>query len=456
MEHQGDVLIVDDDEATRISIGRILEPIGYRVRAVATAEEGLVAMAQASFDAVLCDIRLPGMDGVEFQERVRVAYADVPVVMITAYSAVESAVRTLRSGAYDYLVKPFTGEEVRAAVRRAVESRSLRLEVGVLRETVREARGDVWCEESPVMKRLYAEARRVAQSGAAVFIDGESGTGKEILANAIHLGSPRRDRVFLAVNCAAIPESLADSQLFGHVRGAFTGAVSDQRGFLELANGGTLFLDEIPELKSEIQAKLLRVLEERRIRRLGSERTIEIDVRILAAAQKAPEELVREKKLREDLFFRIDAVRFHVPSLRERPEDIRGFALHFLRRFAREMKKPIEGITPEAVAVLERYGWPGNVRELKNVMERASIFAKAGSCVGVGEIPEKVRGGPPVSLFMAAGLPPPTLDELTRAYVEHVLKQTEGNRAQASRILDVSPTTIWRYQNKSQSSSHAP
>ncbi|MBI2900129.1 MAG: sigma-54-dependent Fis family transcriptional regulator [Planctomycetes bacterium] len=443
MGDPADILVVDDEEATRVSIARTLEPSGFRVRSVASAEEASAVLARESSDLILCDIRLPAMDGLEFQSRVRADFPDVPVVMITAYGAVESAIRALKQGAYDYLVKPFSSEELRGAVRRALESRSLRLENATLREVVREIQGDAWLGETASMKRLYAEAARVAASNAAVFIDGESGTGKEILARTIHAQSPRRERIFVALNCAAVPEGLADSQLFGHVRGAFTGAVVDQRGFLEIADGGTLFLDEVAELKSEIQAKLLRVLEDGRLRRVGSDREMVVDVRILTAAQKPPEPLVREGKLREDLFFRIGAIHLHVPPLRERREDVRGLALHFLRRFSRDLKKPIEGITPEAIAILENYDWPGNVRELKNAMERASIFAAPGGTVDIPEIPGKVREAAGSALFTIAG-PSPTLDQVTRAYIDHVVAQCGGNQAQAARILAIAPSTIWR------------
>ncbi len=444
-ETRASVLVVDDEKSTVDSIVRTLEPSGFRVCGVPSAEAALARLSKEAFDVVLCDIRLDGMDGLALQKEIRMAYPDVPVVMITAFAAVETAVKALKEGAYDYIAKPFSGEEVRGAVRRAIESRQLRLEVDSLKSVARSAQDDVWLGESAVMKRLYDQAAKVAGSNATVFISGESGTGKEILARTVHAQSLRSQAVFVAVNCAGFPEALADSQLFGHMRGAFTGAVSDQRGHLEVAHGGTLFLDEISELKPEVQAKLLRTLEDHRLRRLGSEREIEVNVRILAAARQGPEELVQSGKLREDLFFRLGAIHLHVPPLRDRTEDISGLALHFLSRFSREGKKPIAGLTPEALAALEKHSWPGNIRELKNVMERATIFTAPGARVGLAELPEKLRRSTGTCLFSVEAPGPLPLREVSDLYIRHVLERCGGNQAEAARLLGVSPSTLWRH-----------
>ena len=448
MSGEATVLVIDDEAGTRTSVGRTLEPAGYRVQGAATAEDAVAALGKESFDVVLCDIRLGTADGLELQKRIRAEYPEIPVVMITAYGAVETAVKALKQGAYDYLIKPFSGEELRSAVRRALESRRLRLENDSLRVVVHGIEGDVWLSESPAMKKLYVQAARVADSNATVFVSGESGTGKEILARYLHANSARRTGVFVGLNCAAIPETLADSQLFGHVRGAFTGAVSDQRGYLEIAQGGTLFLDEIADLKPDVQAKLLRVLEEMKLRRLGSEREVSVNARVLAAAQKDPEQLVKEGALREDLFFRVGAIHLHIPPLRERMEDIAGLALHFLARYARELKKPIEGLEPEVIEVLKGYAWPGNVRELKNVMERAAIFVRPKARVTAADLPERVRQGPGSAVFSVPMSNPPALRELCDEYSKHVLEMCEGNQAKASRILGVAPSTLWRHRSK--------
>ncbi len=305
---------------------------------------------------------------------------------------------------------------------------------------------EAWLCHCGSMTRLYEKASKVAGSRATVFLSGESGTGKEILARHIHAASPRRQSLFVAVNCAAFPETLADSQLFGHVRGAFTGAVSDQRGYLEVAHGGTLFLDEIAELRPEVQAKLLRAIEDRRIRRLGSEQETGVNVRILAAARQAPEELVKQGKLRDDLFFRLGAIHLHLPSLRERAEDISGLALHFLFRFSREAGKPVSGLTSEALEVLERYPWPGNIRELRNAMERAVVFAEPGTRIGLEQLPEALLRPKRRSQFAVEAPRPLSLRKVSDLYIQHVLECCDGNRAEAARLLEVSPSTLWRHR----------
>ncbi|MBI4570223.1 MAG: sigma-54-dependent Fis family transcriptional regulator [Planctomycetes bacterium] len=440
------VLVVDDEEGTRTAVARALEPMGCAVRLAASAEEATARMAAEAFDVVLCDIRMTGMDGLEFQRRTREQHPDVPVVMITAYAAVDTAVRALKQGAYDYVAKPFSGEEVRSAVRRALESRRLRLENDSLRQMVRGGREQPYVGESVAIRRVYEQVATVAPSNAAVFISGESGSGKEIVARAIHEYSARARKMFVPLNCAAVPETLADSHLFGHVRGAFTGADSDRRGCIETASGGTLFLDEIADLKPDVQAKLLRVLEDGKQRRVGAEQEIPVDVRVLAAAQKPPEQLVRENRLRADLFYRLGSIHIHIPPLRERGADVEGLVMFFLRRFSEEIKKPVQGITPEALAALRKYSWPGNVRELRNVIERAAIFVRPGERVDLPELPEKLRhavGGAP---FIVADSPPPTLREMNARYAAHVLELCDRNKAKAARLLGVSPTTLWRHE----------
>ncbi|MBI2191669.1 MAG: sigma-54-dependent Fis family transcriptional regulator [Planctomycetes bacterium] len=449
MNAKAAILVVDDEEGARVSITRALEPLGYAVHSVPSAEECLAFLKRENVDVVLCDVRLDGMDGLDLQKRIHAEYPDIPVVMITAYAAIETAVRALKQGAYDYISKPFSAEEVRGAIRRALESRRLRLENDSLRGVVQDAQEEIWIGESAASRRLYEQSAQVADSKATVFISGESGTGKEILARHLHAHSPRRGQVFVAVNCASLPENLADSQLFGHVRGAFTGAVSNQRGYLEMASGGTLFLDELSELKTEVQAKLLRALDEHKVRRLGCERETAVDVRILAAAQDVPERLVEKGKLRADLFFRLGAIQLRVPPLRERTQDIPGLALHFLRRFSRELKKPIGGLETESLSCLQDYPWPGNVRELKNAMERAAIFVQPGGLVGPSDLPEKVRvaTGPGHVSFQVHS--PLSLKEVSRLYTEHVLSLCKGNQTQAAKILEVAPSTLWRRRTES-------
>jgi DNA-binding NtrC family response regulator len=442
------VLVIDDEESVRRSIERALGREGHDVTVVASAEEGLERLAEELYDVVLCDIRLDGMDGLAFQERVHVEYPDLPVIMITAYAEVETAVRALKQGAYDYLSKPFSAVEIRKAVWRAFEARRLRLEnAGLLRAAEGQVPGVCTGLSGPV-KRMYAEALRVAPSNAAVFVSGESGSGKEVLAQYIHANSLRSEHVFLPVNCASLPENLADAHLFGHTRGAFTGATSERRGFLELAHRGTLFLDEIEDLQLDVQAKLLRVLEDGRVRRLGAEREIRVDVRFLAAAQKPPEQLVREGRLRQDLYFRLGAIHLEVPPLRKCKGDVARLALHFLAGFAEEMKKPIEGLDPAAAELLEEYDWPGNVRELRNVMEHAAIYVQPGARVTLAELPKRMRTPLGATLFTIPGPEPPTLAEVSRRYTRFVLGRCKGNQAKAARTLGISPSTLWRHRRE--------
>ncbi len=440
------MLVVDDEESIRSGIAQALEAT-CRVRAAATAEEALALLQREAFDVALCDVRLPGMDGLALMDRMLEQDPGITPVVITGYASVETAVRALKMGAYDYLVKPFTPDDIRRICERALESRRLRRENEAWRRAAGEGRREAspHVGESVQIRRIYQAADQVAATDAPVFITGESGSGKEVLARAIHARSARSHRPLVAINCAGLSEGLMDSEVFGHLKGAFTGAVADRRGALELADGGTLLLDEIAELKPDLQARLLRVLEDGTFRRLGSERSVTVNVRFIAAAQKTPEELIREGRLREDLYFRLGVVTIRVPPLRERTGDIPGLAKHLLEGLRHEMKKAVGGIEPEALACLEGYSWPGNVRELRNVLERAAIFTPPGGAISLRQIPETIRGasGTAPAFAVEAGRTL-TLDELKQAYIEHVLRSCEGNHAEAARILGVAASTLWR------------
>lgn len=441
------VLIVDDEENICDAVTRALEQSGIHIEKAGAAEEALLFLNKKDYDLVLCDIHLPGMDGLALLDRLHADHPSTRVIMITGYATVETAVRALKQGAYDYLMKPFSPEEIRQAVKRALENRRLETENTVLREVVERIQGrDIYTGKSLAMRRLFEEADRVAATNASVVITGESGSGKEIVARYLHAKSQRARGPFIAVNCAAIPAELADSEIFGHVKGAFTSAVSDRRGSLELAHGGTLFLDELSELKLEIQAKLLRVVEEQKLRRVGSEQETPVDVRFLTAMQKPPEELIREGKLREDLHFRLGVVHLSVPPLRERTEDIPDLAHYFLRFFCGELKKDIPHFEPETLDLFKAYPWPGNVREMRNVVERAVIFAPPGKPISPAHLSEKIRYAPdskgtPFILYPGKSM---TLEELEKSYIQYVLALHDGNKAQASRVLGISPSTLWR------------
>jgi DNA-binding NtrC family response regulator len=439
------VLVLDDEANVREAISNTLEA-SYAVESIGSAEEALALVQRRSFDIILCDIRLPGMDGLTFMERVLADDPTVTAIAITGYASVETAVRALKRGVYDYLVKPFAPEELRKVVQRAAEARRLHRENESWRKAVGGSASAMYLGESPPMRRLYAAAEQVAETHAPVFVTGESGSGKEFLARFIHAKSPRSAKPFIAVNCATFSDNLMTSEVFGHTKGAFTGAVADRRGCLELADQGTLLLDEIAELKPELQARLLRVVEDMTLTRLGSERAIRVDVRYIAAAQKKPEELIREGKLREDLYYRLGVVTLEIPPLRERPADLPGLAEFMIRSFRAELKKEIGAVEPEALEALQRHAWPGNVRELRNVLERAAIFARPGEAIGLRHLPAPLREASAIEPFAAgAGGELLSLNEVQQRYATYVLGVCGGNRGKAAKILGVAPSTLWRW-----------
>jgi two-component system response regulator AtoC len=369
------ILIVDDDPGLRQSLALLLGEAGHTCAAEGDPARALERAGAEAFDAVLCDVRMPGMDGLTFLRRYRGAGGEALVLMMSAYGNEDAAIAAMREGAYDYLHKPFRPDEVTLTLRKAQERERLRREVASLRATLGTGlvKDDV-VAESPAMRKLLELAGRAAGSSSTVLITGESGTGKEVLARAVHRMSPRSEAPFVAVNCAAIPESLLESELFGHVRGAFTGATQDRPGLFEAADEGTLFLDEIGDLPPALQAKLLRVLEDGEIRRVGDQRTRSVDVRVLAATARPLEEAVRQGAFREDLFYRLNVIRLHLPPLRERPEDVPALITHFAQETARRLGRPVS-LTPRALARLCEHGWPGNARELRNALERAATLS---------------------------------------------------------------------------------
>ena len=346
---EGSILVVDDEPHIRESVAKALARSGYEVRTAANAFQALEELGNQSVDLVLCDIRMPEMDGMQLLSKIKESDPSIAVVMITGYGSIESAVSAIKAGADDYVTKPFRSHELRTAVAKILNRKRLAEENIFLKRELVKNQGSMIIGNSSVMRELLDEALTVAEQNVPVLLLGESGTGKELLARAIHEGSPRKERNLVAVNCPAFPDTLVESELFGHVRGAFTGAVGTRRGSFEIAHRGTLFLDEIGEMKPEIQAKLLRALEEGEIQRLGSETTIRVDVRLITASNKDLSEEIRQGTFRKDLFYRISAVTLTLPSLRERPEDIEPLAQHFLNLFSQELKKNIQKISPKAL-----------------------------------------------------------------------------------------------------------
>ena len=437
------ILVVDDDPGLRESFRLILED-EFEVLDVPDGQQALDIVRSCQVDLVLLDIRLPGMDGLEVLERIKGLDEQLDVILVTAVKTVRTAVSAMKLGALDYLTKPFDEDEVLALIRRALEKRALEREVVFLRSEL--ARREDFHEmvgQSAEMRKLAVLVGQVARTTATVLITGESGTGKELLARAIHRQGPRRERPFVAVNPAAITDSLMESELFGHERGAFTGAYQRKLGRFELAQGGTLFLDEIGSLKPELQAKLLRVLQEREMERVGGTHTVKLDVRIIAATNADLRQAVASQAFREDLYYRLNVVQISMPALRDRREDIGILADHFVRRYRQQFGKPVTGLAPEALAALAEYSWPGNVRELQNVIERCVALAE-GPVIRLSDLPlDFMIPDARVSADAAGAL---DLEEAHDGFelqiVRRVLDRVDWNQSEAARLLGMHRNTL--------------
>lgn len=385
------ILIVDDEESIREFLEIMLKKEGYEVL---TAEDGLKAkelLTKKQFNMVISDLQMPNMTGIELLKHVRESYPDVVFMMITAFGTTENAVEAMKMGAYDYLTKPFKIDEVRINVQNALRSSNLEIENRVLKkELVKEYSFQSLVGNSEVMHRVYDLVKRVSQAPTNVLITGESGTGKEVVAKAIHYNGLLKDRPFITVNCGAIPEQLMESEMFGHKKGSFTGAVNDKSGLFEVADGGTLFLDEVGELPVQIQVKLLRAIQERVIRRVGATEDIKVDVRIIAATNRDLEQMVKDGTFRQDLFYRLNVINIKTPSLRERKDDVPLLATHFLKKYNERMSKAINSISVEAMELLKKYEYPGNVRELENIIER-TVALEGGATVLPESLPPFVN-----------------------------------------------------------------
>jgi len=432
------ILVVDDDPGVRESFRLILED-HYDVLDVPDGPRALDVASASQIDLVLLDIRLPGMDGIEVLERIKAIDEGIEVILVTAVKTVRTAVAAMKLGAFDYLTKPFEEEELLSLARRALERRALEREVAFLRSELERAHDrDEIVGRHPATQKLQALITQVARTATTVLITGESCTGKELVALAIHIQGARRERPFVAVNPAAIAESLIESELFGHERGAFTGAHRRKLGRFELAQGGTLFLDEIGALRAELQVKLLRVLQEREMERVGGTRAVKIDVRVIAATNTNLKEAVQREAFREDLYYRLNVVQLVVPPLRERASDIPLLVEHFIRRGERELNKRIDVLSPEALAALQAYRWPGNVRELMNVIERCVVLAE-GPVIQLNDLPLDVLLPQQMTKVRAAETLPlnEATDQFERQMVLRVLERVGWNLTEAGRILNV-------------------
>ena len=438
------ILVVDDEARICEAVKRALERTGYQVETRQSALEALEMLRKGALDMVICDIKMPEMDGMSLLERIKEHDPNIPVLMITGYASIESAVEAVRKGAQEYIPKPFSPAQIRFLVERAFERKRLIEQNLYLKTELGHAHiRNVVKGTSPVMQRLFDLVAKVAGTDSSVLITGESGSGKEVVARLIHFGGARADAPFVTVNCSAIPNDLLESELFGHMRGAFTGALYNKRGSFEQAEGGTFFLDEIGDMRLEMQAKILRALEERKIRRIGSEDEVPVDVRVIAATNKNLREEIKAGRFREDLFYRLDIVQIEIAPLREHKEDIPLFARHFLKVFCSEMKKPATDFSDEALSLLESHDWPGNVRELRNTVERALIFAGPGDLIRTSHFPPGLRERADVSAQVSTQ-DFRSLRAVEMAHIRAILEACEGNKAKAAEILGISPSTIWR------------
>jgi DNA-binding NtrC family response regulator len=450
------VLVVDDETNMQTVMRMVLEDAGYVVLTAGSGEEAVRHIDKPDLDVLLTDIRMPGMGGEALVARYRSERPDVPVIVVTAHGTIKSAVKTISAGASDYLTKPFEPEELEIAVHNAVKLRDILRENQRLRAAVTESlAGKQLLGESPATRHLIEEIERVAPYKTSVLIMGESGTGKELVARTIHQQSPRRDRPWVAINCSAIPRDLMESELFGYVKGAFTGANQARLGRLEQAQGGTLFLDEVGDLDLALQTKLLRVLQEREFSPLGSDQVRKVDVRILSATNRDLKQMVREGRFREDLFYRLDVYTITVPPLRERREDIPLLAQVFLSQLAAETDKPVRQISPEALEVLTHYQWPGNIRELRNAVER-SLLSCRGDTIEAHDLPYAIlrgtsaapQGGDSLLDMMGSADLDAWLETVERRAILQALEQSGGVQAAAARRLGISERSLWHRVKK--------
>jgi DNA-binding NtrC family response regulator len=437
------VLVVDDEDRVRKLLTRLLQEEGCRVQVASSGREALEALEREAYDLVLTDLTMPGMSGMDLLSEIREKWSEMSVILVTAFGTVESAVEAMHKGAFHYITKPFKLDEVRIFTQRALQEGRTRRELAALRREVHQKfeYANI-IGKSKAMQDVFSLIERVAPSNSTVLIQGKSGTGKELVAKAIHYNSPRRRFPFVPINCSAIAETLLESELFGHVKGAFTGAIANKKGIFEEAQGGTVFLDEIADTSPGMQVKLLRVLQEHEIRRVGGNDVIKVDVRLIASTNQDLAEAVREGNFREDFYYRLNVIPLSLPPLKDRPEDIPLLARHFLAGFAAEAGREVTGISTEAMRVLMHYAWPGNIRELENVIERAVTLGAEGE-LGVGDLPPSLLedAGPAET---EALLVVSTIQELEKAHISRVLKFTGGQISKAARILGIDRRTLYR------------
>jgi DNA-binding NtrC family response regulator len=441
------ILIVDDEDGMRRLLGRVLTREGYETSTVGSGAEALRLVANERFDLVVTDIKMPEMDGLQLLEELKEYEPSLPIIVMTAYGTIENAVQALRFGAYDYIAKPFETDEIKLTVAKALERERLLAENRYLHAEL-EGRYDFSgiIGGSPAMEQVYEMASSVAASNANVLITGESGTGKELMARSIHYSSPRKEKPFVVLNCSALSESVLESELFGHEKGAFTGALDMRKGRFERADQGTLFIDEVAEMSMTAQVKLLRVIQEHEFERVGGNKTISVNVRIVAATNKKLEEQVKDGHFREDLYYRLNVVNLNIPPLRSRREDVEPLSRHFLEKYTAETGKKITDLSPRALSCLLAHDWPGNVRELQNAIERAVVLSK-GSVLTPRDFPQNMQGDDQICLQVPekGGSLTEILEDLERQLIIQTLQREDGSQTRAAETLGIKRTTL-RYK----------
>ncbi|MGD2010369.1 MAG: sigma-54 dependent transcriptional regulator [Desulfobacterales bacterium] len=435
MDEKMHIMIVDDEMIVRESFYHWFTKSGHRVQTAASGFEALEKLNETAFDLLFVDIKMPGMDGLELLEKVKADYPETMAIIITAYGSIESAVKAMKIGASDYLLKPFKPEQLSLALEKIAQQKRLTAEYYYLKGCLEKmTRFDNIVGQSAAMKKVFEVIPEIAQSDASVLLTGETGTGKELVAKAIHAKSHRSCRPFIAINCGAIPDSLLESELFGHQKGVFTGADHARKGFLEVVSGGTLFLDEIGDISPKMQIDLLRVLEDKTITRLGSRDPTPVDFRLISATRQNLEEEVRTGRFREDFFYRINVIHIHIPPLRERKSDIPLLLQHFLKKYSQETAKRVDRVSADTLDLFKGYSWPGNVRELENAIERAVVLSRSRT-LKAGDF-AFLQSGPRVSAQK------PTLKEMENTYIAQVLKENNWNVTKASGILGINRVTL--------------
>jgi DNA-binding NtrC family response regulator len=437
------ILVVDDEESMCNFLSIMLKKEGYQITTALSAKEALKKMARDDFDVVISDLKMKNMNGLELIEEINKKDTVPYVIIMTAFATIESAIEALKKGAFDYITKPFKVDEIKLAVTRALEQGKIRYENISLKKQLKktEGFGEIIGKSSAVMEVL-SQVRKIADSESTVLLTGESGTGKELIARAVHQHSYRAERPFVTINCGALPEELLESELFGHVKGSFTGAIKDKDGFFKVANEGTFFLDEVGEMSARIQVKLLRVLQEKEIVPIGGTAPLKVDVRLVAATNADLENEVSVGRFRKDLFYRLNVIPIHIPPLRERKEDIPLLIEHFLKKYSSPDGKP-KKINAEAKKILSQYAWPGNVRELENVLERA-VTLQSGNTISEKDLPEKLVKGKGKVMAKAKELENPTLETVEKAYIYWVLQECRWQKQRAAEILGIDPSTLYR------------